>query len=76
MGTIEKQVYICMNGPENQVIQTTIETYNTYYKLLGWELMGGATPLPGMKGATYPDQVKTEEPAPVVESIGCQRRLF
>ena len=39
---IKRQVYIGMNG---YAIQTNIETYRNYYKLLGWEYLGQATPL-------------------------------
>ena len=39
---IKRQVYIGMNG---YAIQTSIETYRNYYKLLGWEYLSQATPL-------------------------------
>ena len=44
---IEGQVYICFDGPDGLVIQTSIETYQSYYRRLGWELLGQAEPLPG-----------------------------
>lgn len=71
---IEQQVYICFDGPGGLVIQTSIETYNSYYKLLGWELMGRATPMTGILGRTYQSQVK--EVVPAMNTIGSQKRLL
>ena len=78
MITIEKQVYIYFDGPDGLVIQTGINTYEHYYKPLGWELMGPASALPGMKPETYEQGSTTQdnEPEPVVETIGRQVRLF
>lgn len=75
---IERQVYICFDGPDGLVIQTSIETYNSYYKLLGWELMGRATPLAGMLGRTYQSQVEEVEPEtePAMDTMGSQKRLL
>ncbi len=78
MDAIERQVYICFDGPDELVIQTDISTYYRYYKLLGWELMGRAEPLPGMKARTYQDQVELgqQEPQPTPDPIGSQRKLL
>lgn len=78
MDAIERQVYICFDGPDELVIQTDISTYYRYYKLLGWELMGRATPLPGMKTRTYQQQVELgeDEPESAPDSIGSQRKLL
>lgn len=76
MDAIERQVYICFDGPDGLVIQTNIGTYNRYYKLLGWQLIGRATPLPGMKASTYQDQVQDREAEPAPDPIGSQRRLI
>lgn len=43
---IDDQVYICFNGPDGQVMQTSRSTYERYYRLLGWKLLGPAAPLP------------------------------
>lgn len=76
MSAIERQVYICFDGPDQLVIQTDIGTYYRYYKLLGWELMGRATPLPGMKARTYQDQIRDHKAEPAPEPpMGSQRRL-
>lgn len=48
----EEQVYICFDGPEGLVIQTTMGSYQDYYRLLGWELLGQAGRLPGFEKKT------------------------
>jgi hypothetical protein len=44
---IENQVYICFDGPDGLVMQVTYETFLSYYRLLGWELLGPANPMAG-----------------------------
>lgn len=76
---IEKEVYICFDGPSGLVIQTNIGTYTSYYKKLGWELIGRAEPLPGMQARTYQRHVESADEDEVflpVDSIGGQSRLF
>lgn len=46
---IEDQVYICFDGPDGLVIQTSRTAFEEYFRLLGWELLGKAEPLPGFK---------------------------
>lgn len=41
------QVYICFDGPDGLVMQVSLEGYENYYRLLGWELLGKAEMLPG-----------------------------
>ena len=48
-GRLEEQVYICFDGEDGLVIQTDIRTFDSYYRLLGWELLGVANPLPGFR---------------------------
>ena len=43
---IEDQVYICFDGTDGLVIQTDRRSFERYYQLLGWELLGQAEPLP------------------------------
>ena len=43
---MEDQVYICFDGPDGLVIQTSNDAFERYYRLLGWELLGRAEPLP------------------------------
>uniref|UniRef100_A0A6M3KKJ0 Uncharacterized protein n=1 Tax=viral metagenome TaxID=1070528 RepID=A0A6M3KKJ0_9ZZZZ len=42
----QQQVYICFDGPDGLVIQTSFATYLNYYRFLGWELLGEAVELP------------------------------
>jgi len=80
LDAIERQVYACFDGPDGLIIQTSISTYNNYYKRLGWVLMGRAQPLTGFKTRTYLDQVKLEEDEPELEpdedTIGNQQKLL
>jgi hypothetical protein len=47
MDGISRQVAICFDGDEQgQVIQTDIATFESYYRPLGWTLIGQAQPLP------------------------------
>jgi len=39
------QVHISQNGYD---IQTSLEEYKTYYKRIGWDLVGKAPVLPGL----------------------------
>ena len=41
-----EQVYISLDGPDGVVIQTTMATYECYYKLQGYRLIGKAVKLP------------------------------
>jgi len=41
----DRQVYICFDGPDGLVIQTTERTFYSYYRWLGWEMIGPATEL-------------------------------
>ena len=77
LGYIERQVYTCFDGRGGLVIQTDIATYQSYYKVLGWELMGRAQPLPGIQAKTYMNQVELEEdePEPAIDT-GSQQRLL
>lgn len=40
-----EQVFICFDGPDGLVIQTTRTTFESFYRLLGWELLGPAKAL-------------------------------
>jgi hypothetical protein len=46
MAFIESQVYIQKDGFD---IQTDIASFKTYYKRLGWSIVGQAPALPGFK---------------------------
>lgn len=46
LDAIDRQVFICFDGEDGLVIQTDISTYESYYRHLGWELMGRAQPFP------------------------------
>ncbi len=39
----ERQVYVELNG---YTIQTSLQAYRDYYKLIGWRILGRATELP------------------------------
>ena len=43
MNEPNRQVYIGMNG---YVIQTNLQTYREYYKLIGWQILGRTPELP------------------------------
>ena len=47
LGSVKKneQVFISLDGPEGVVIQTSRATYESYYRLLGYKLLGPAAPL-------------------------------
>ena len=55
LDAISRQVYVSFDGADSLVIQADIATYHSYYKALGWELLGRATPLP----------IITEEATPI-----------
>ena len=40
-----EQVFISMDGPEGLVIQTSRATWESYYRLLGYQLLGPAAAL-------------------------------
>ena len=44
--SINNQVYIGLDGNKGVVIQTSAQTYQEYYRRLGYELLGYAQPLP------------------------------
>ena len=44
--SINSQVYIGLDGESGVVIQTNAQTYQEYYRRLGYELLGYAQPLP------------------------------
>jgi hypothetical protein len=46
MAFIESQVHIQKDGFD---IQTDIDSFKTYYKRLGWNIVGQAPALPGFK---------------------------
>ena len=57
---IERQVYISFDGEGGLIIQTDIATYYSYYKLLGWHLLGRAVPLPVITEAVTPHNRQSE----------------
>ena len=40
-----EQVFISMDGPDGLIIQTSRATWESYYRLLGYELLGPAASL-------------------------------
>ena len=42
----EVQVFVYFDDPDDQVIQTTYSTYLSYYRHIGWQLLGKAAELP------------------------------
>ena len=40
------QVYVYFDDPDDLVIQTTYGTYLSYYRHIGWQLLGKAAELP------------------------------
>lgn len=77
---IDGQCYICFDGPDGLIIQTSMESFLSYYKWLGWELLGRAAPLP-IIGDNGNHQAPIMEPEPELCNVGgCQEngqgRLF
>ncbi len=52
-----RQVYICQGGPEGLIQQVTYSEYRSYWRLLGWELLGPATYLPLFEGLIGHDRL-------------------
>jgi hypothetical protein len=53
VGDSEIQVYVGLDGPEGVVIQTNLATYKSYYRLLGYEMLGYAVNLPGFEAVNH-----------------------
>ena len=45
----DEQVYISLDGPDGVVIQTTMATYESFYKPQGYRLIGKAVKLPSFE---------------------------
>ncbi len=60
LDSIDRQVYISLDDNNGQVIQTDIATYYSYYKLLGWKLLGRASQLPGISKGPKPLNIQGE----------------
>lgn len=77
---IQHQVYICFDGKDGLIIQTSMETYLSYYQRLGWDFLGRAKPLP-IIGDNGHGLAPVPDPEPELCNVGdCQEtgqaRLF
>ena len=52
----DRQVVLYLDNPNGQLIQTTLSDYRSYWRDIGWKVLGRPPELPGMETAAPGEQ--------------------